>query len=78
MNNKANANKIIASVKTALESYPSSRVCVSVDEEEDQVIVAYHSPNNGFPIEETGISPDDVDTDVLHSGLDKLDVGYDF
>ena len=78
MNSKANANKIIASVKTALESYPSSRVCVSVDEEDGQVIVAYHSPNNGFPIEETGISPDDVDTDVLHRGLDTFDVGYDF
>lgn len=78
MNSKANANKIIESVKTALDTYPSSRVCVSVDEEEDQVVVAYHSSNNGFPIEETGISPDDVDTDVLHRGLDRLNVGYDF
>jgi hypothetical protein len=49
-----------------------------VDEEDDQVIVAYHSDNNGYPINETGISPDDVNLTALRNGLDALDVGYDF
>ena len=73
-----NAKYILNSVKKALEQYPSDNVCVSVDEEENQVIVAFHSSNNGFPIDETGIDPDDVNLDYLRDGLDVLGVGYDF
>lgn len=72
-----NANYIINFVKDALKTHGSDNVCVSVDEEEDKVIVAYHSSNNGYPITETGISPDDVNLKALSDGLDALDVAYD-
>ena len=73
-----NANEIINCVKDALTRYGSDNVCVTVDEENDQVVVAFHSSNDGFPIHETGISPDDVNRQYLRDGLDVLDVGYDF
>lgn len=73
-----NANYILNCVKDALKSHGSDNVCVSVDEENDQVIVAYHSSKDGYPINETGISPVDVNLSALRDGLDALDVGYDF
>ena len=72
-----NANYIINCVKEALKTNGSDNVCVSVDEEEDQVLVAYHSSKNSYPINKTGISPDDVNLTALRDGLDALDVAYD-
>lgn len=78
VNPTANADYILNSVKEALKTHGSDNVCVSVDEEDDQIVVAYHSESNGYPINETGISPDDVNLTALRCGLDALDVGYDF
>ena len=78
INPTENANYILNCVKDALKTHGSDNVCVSVDEEDDQIIVAYHSDKNGYPINETGISPDDVNLTALRNGLDALDVGYDF
>ena len=77
INPTENANYILNCVKDALKSHGSDNVCVSVDEEEDRVIVAYHSSNNGYPITETDISPNDVNLTDLRNGLDALDVAYD-
>ena len=77
INTTENANYILNCVKDALKTHGSDNVCVSVDEENGQVIVGYHSSKNGYPINETGISPDDVNLKALSDGLDALDVAYD-
>jgi len=77
INRTENANYILNCVKEALKTHGSDNVCVSVDEEKDQVFVGYHSSNNSYLITETGISPDDVNLTALQNGLDALDVAYD-
>lgn len=77
INPTENANYILNCVKDALKSHGSDNVCVSVDEENDKIIVAYHSSKDSYPINETGISPCDVNLTALRDGLDALDVAYD-
>ena len=72
--------KILQLALAAVEQHGDDHVSVGIIDTDEQYeySVDYHSPNNGYPIYETGISPDEVDEDELAEVLDSHGIARDF
>lgn len=75
LRNSVSAERILTSVRKALNKYPAE--CIDVTKEAGEYYVIYHSHNNSFPVDDVRID-DIVDTEYLVEQLDKLSVGHCF
>ena len=79
MNKKDNAAIVARKAASAANEYLEDKddhVEVGKNDESGNIIVYWHSPNNSFPIKDTGVKADDTDLEELERLLDIMGIAH--